>query len=80
MAAMTDEYLQLADYACQRLIHCRWGNDKPTCKDCPAHCYAHEKRQKMQQIMKWVGPRMIIYSPLIAIQHIWQGIIKRPHS
>ena len=37
---MPDEYQHLADFACHRLDHCRYGEQKTACKDCPTHCYA----------------------------------------
>ncbi len=69
---MPPAYRELADYACRRLEHCRWGEEKPACKDCPVHCYAPEKRAMMQEVMRWVGPRMIIYSPGATLRHIGQ--------
>ena len=30
---------ELLTYARDRLNHCKFGNDKPTCKKCPVHCY-----------------------------------------
>ena len=38
--AMPDEYLHLADFACRRLDHCTYGEQKTACKDCPTNwCY-----------------------------------------
>lgn len=67
---MTDEYRELADYACRRLDCCRFGADKPQCKDCPIHCYSPAKRSQIRAIMRWAGPRMLIYDPVAAIRHI----------
>lgn len=68
---MPDEYRQLVDYACRRLDHCRWQEAKPACKKCPVHCYAPDKREAIRKVMRWVGPRMIIYSPIDAIKHLF---------
>lgn len=68
------EYRALSDYACRRLQHCRWGEAKPACKDCPTHCYAPDKRQKMHEIMRWTGPRMLFYSPRATMRHLGQCI------
>ena len=67
-----DEYNALAEYAAQRLEHCRYGEDKPACKVCPVHCYKPEMRERMRRVMRWAGPRMIIYSPLEFFRHILQ--------
>ncbi len=67
-------YAELANYACRRLDHCRFGARKPACKDCPVHCYAPEKRLMMQKVMRWAGPRMLFYSPRATLRHLWQCV------
>ena len=71
------DYERLADYACQRLERCRYKAQKPACKDCPIHCYAPQDREKIQQVMRWAGPRMIFYSPCAALHHIFQCIARK---
>ena len=66
---MTDEYQHLAEFACRRLDHCKYGEKKTACKNCPTHCYAHNEREQIRKIMRWAGPRMIFYSPIEAIRH-----------
>lgn len=61
---------ELTDYAGSRLDHCRYGSRKPTCKKCPVHCYKPEMRERIRTIMRWAGPRMIIYHPVAAIRHL----------
>ena len=67
---MPEEYKLLIDYAHRRLDHCKYGEHKTACKNCPIHCYAPRQRELMRDVMRWMGPRMIIYSPLEAIRHI----------
>lgn len=74
---MSEEYRELADYACFRLDHCRFGEEKPACKDCKIHCYRPEMRGKIREIMRWAGPRMLIYAPKAALRHIIQRIKAR---
>lgn len=74
LTVMPADYQALADYACRRLAHCRWGEEKPACKDCPVHCYAPEMRRKMQEVMRWTGPRMLWYSPRATFRHFWQSL------
>ena len=64
-----DEYMQLIESAHKRLSHCRFGEKKTSCKRCPIHCYAPEKREMMRQVMRWCGPRMIFFHPIITIRH-----------
>ncbi len=64
------EYEELIRYAHHRLDHCRHGEHKPTCKRCKIHCYGREKRQEIREIMRWCGPRMLIYAPIAAVRHM----------
>ena len=68
---MPDEYLHLAEFACRRLDHCKYGENKTVCKDCPTHCYAPKEREQIRKVMRWVGPRMFFYSPIDAIRHLF---------
>ena len=67
---MPEEYQHLAEFACRRLDHCKYGENKTACKDCPTHCYAPTEREQIREVMRWVGPRMIFYSPIEAIRHL----------
>ena len=60
----------LLSYAETRLDKCKFGNEKPTCKKCPIHCYKPDMREKMRTVMRWAGPRMMIYHPIEAIKHL----------
>ena len=62
--------LQLLDYAIERLDRCSYGNDKPTCRKCPIHCYRPAMKSRIKTVMRWAGPRMILYHPLLAIKHL----------
>lgn len=74
---MQGEFELLAEYACQRLDHCQFGENKMSCKKCPVHCYAPQKRQQIQEVMRWAGPRMIVYAPGDTLFHIWCNYAKR---
>lgn len=70
LESVPEEYRRLADYACLRLEHCRFGEKKGACKNCPVHCYAPRQREMIRDVMKWAGPRMLVLSPLDAIRHL----------
>ena len=61
----------LLDYAIQRLEHCRFGEDKPSCTRCPVHCYKPDMREQIRQVMRYSGPRMLLHDPVLAIGHLW---------
>ena len=66
---------ELLNYACSRLDRCRYGEQKPTCKKCPTHCYRAEMKDRIKAVMRWSGPRMILYHPLAAVRHLLREII-----
>ena len=50
---LCEECSALLDYAYQRLDHCKFGEDKPTCKKCPIHCYKPEMKEKIREAMRY---------------------------
>ncbi|WP_238550307.1 nitrous oxide-stimulated promoter family protein [Dickeya dadantii] len=65
-----DYYVKLRDYALNRLQKCYYGENKPACKQCPIHCYQPAKREAIKVVMRWAGPRMLLYHPILAIRHL----------
>lgn len=63
---------ELLDYAHSRLDRCRYGEEKPTCKKCPVHCYRPDMKERVRAVMRWSGPRMMLYHPVAAIKHIYR--------
>jgi hypothetical protein len=64
------ECAELADYADRRLDLCPYGPDKPTCTNCPIHCYRPEPRERMREVMRYAGPRMLAKHPYLAVMHL----------
>ena len=64
---------ELLDYAHSRLDRCRFGEQKTTCKKCPVHCYRPEMKERIRMVMRWSGPRMIIYHPIAASKHLMRS-------
>ena len=65
-----EECSALLNYAYQRLDHCKFGGNKPTCKKCPIHCYKPDMKEHMREAMRYAGPRMMWYHPIAAIKHL----------
>lgn len=72
--AMPEEYERLCQYAEHRLDLCRYGEQKRACRRCPTHCYAASEREQIREVMRWVGPRMLLYMPKEAILYWLQGL------
>ena len=67
---LCDDCSNLLAYAEERLSHCRYGEDKPTCRQCTTHCYKPAMRERITAVMRYSGPRMILHHPLQGIRHL----------
>ncbi|WP_199883751.1 nitrous oxide-stimulated promoter family protein [Anaerosinus massiliensis] len=54
----------------KRLPNCRFGDKKPACGSCRINCYRGDKFKEITQIMRYAGPRMLLYHPILTIQHL----------
>jgi hypothetical protein len=57
-------------YAETKLDRCPYGQDKPTCNNCPIHCYKPDPKEQMKAVMRYSGPRMLLSHPILAIRHL----------
>lgn len=60
----------LINYAHSRLARCPFGEHKTACKHCKVHCYRPDMREKMRKVMRFSGPRMLLYHPWTALLHL----------
>jgi hypothetical protein len=72
------ECRQFLDYAQVRLARCRFGEEKPTCANCPVHCYQRDRREQARVVMRYAGQRMIWEHPLMSLRHWLDGYRKAP--
>jgi hypothetical protein len=77
-ASLCAECQGLLDYAGMRLERCRFGAEKPTCANCPVHCYQHTRREQVKTVMRYAGPRMVWEHPLMSLRHWLDGFHKAP--
>lgn len=75
-ACLCHDCLELHDYAHRRLERCLFGEAKPTCVNCTVHCYKASMRERVRQVMRWAGPRMMWRHPVLAVWHMIAG--RRP--
>lgn len=64
------ECAALDDYARSRSDHCPFMETKTFCSNCRVHCYQKDMREKIREVMRFSGPRMIFYHPVMAIRHV----------
>lgn len=67
--ALCPECAELREYAVARIERCPHMGTKTFCSACPSHCYRPAMREKIREIMRWSGPRMIFYRPITAVRH-----------
>jgi hypothetical protein len=64
---------ELLNYAFARLDRCPFAADKPPCAKCAIHCYKPSLREKVKEVMRFAGPRMLWRHPLLALRHCLDG-------
>ena len=63
------ECASLLEYSTGRLDRCPYGDAKPTCAECPVHCYRPTSREQIRAVMRYAGPRMLLRHPILALRH-----------
>lgn len=61
---------QLADYAKLRSEQCPFMEKKTFCSSSRVNCYRPEMREKIRQVMRYSGPRLILSHPILALWHV----------
>jgi hypothetical protein len=64
------ECRELREYADARLDRCPFGPEKPTCSKCPIHCYKPIMRERIREVMRYAGPRMLNKHPILGLRHL----------
>lgn len=70
---LCEECRALLSYALERIDRCPYQEEKPACSACPIHCYAPAMREKVRQVMRYAGPRMLLRHPILAVLHLLEG-------
>ena len=60
----------LTEYAMMRSDKCPFMETKTFCSNCRVHCYKPEMREKIREVMRFSGPRMIFSHPIMAVRHV----------
>ncbi|SCJ34167.1 Nitrous oxide-stimulated promoter [uncultured Flavonifractor sp.] len=70
--ALCPDCAALAAYAQQRSDRCPFMATKTFCSNCKVHCYKPEMREKIRDVMRFSGPRMLFVHPVAAIRHVME--------
>lgn len=63
------ECRELTEYCDMRTDKCPFMETKTFCSACKAHCYSRDKREKIREVMRYSGPRMLLCHPALAVKH-----------
>ncbi len=77
-ASLCDECADLEAYTRLRLEKCPYGEAKPTCANCPIHCYQPHRREQVRRVMAFSGPRILWRHPVLALRHMRDGSRQAP--
>ncbi|MCI5143741.1 MAG: nitrous oxide-stimulated promoter family protein [Candidatus Electrothrix sp. ATG1] len=68
---------ELLSYAEKSLAHCPFQEGKTTCGKCQVHCYKPSMREQIREVMRTIGPRMLLTNPIMALRHAVDGLRKK---
>lgn len=61
---------ELLIYSNARSEKCPFMEQKTFCANCRIHCYKPEMRERIKEVMRFSGPRILFYHPVITIWHL----------
>ena len=67
---LCDECARLDAYARMRSDRCPFMETKTFCSNCRVHCYQPVMREKIREVMRFCGARMLLHHPVPAIRHV----------
>jgi len=69
-----DNCKEILKYGLGKIENCYYGENKPFCSKCKIHCYKDDMKKKVKEIMRYSGPRIFFYHPLISLKHLISSI------
>lgn len=67
---LCEECGKLNEYARLRSDKCPFMETKTFCSNCKVHCYKTDMRERIREVMRFSGPRMMFHHPIMAIRHV----------
>lgn len=67
---LCEECAKLDEYARLRSDKCPFMETKTFCSNCKVHCYKPDMREKIREVMRFSGPRMLFHNPAAAVRHV----------
>ena len=70
---LCEECAEVLRYAEQRRAFCL-KDPKPFCSHCDTHCYRPDMRERVQEVMRYAGPRSMLHGHAVdGIRHLIEG-------
>jgi len=57
-------------HALDKIDKCVFHQFKTVCSRCKVHCYKKVMRDKIKEVMRFSGSRLLIYHPMLGIKHL----------
>ncbi len=70
---LCDDCRELLAYSEERLDSCPLQDKKTSCTKCLIHCYSQPMRDRVREVMRYSGPKMMAKHPYLAIMHLIDG-------
>lgn len=67
----------LLEYSVAQSNRCPFMEQKTFCSNCRVHCYKPEMRERIREVMRFSGPRMLLCHPGLAVWHLVSGIVEK---
>ena len=74
---LCSECAGLDAYARLRSDLCPFMETKTFCSNCRTHCYRSDMRERIRTVMRFSGPRMILYHPVMALCHMAAALAEK---
>ncbi len=78
--ALCAECKRLLDYAFNKIDRCSYQETKPVCSRCRIHCYRNEMRDDIKKVMRYSGPKVLLFHPMLGVLHLIDRFRPYPES
>jgi len=68
---LCEQCFELHEYSMERLANCKFANEKKFCSQCTIKCYHPKYKDKIKEVMKYSGPRILSHHPVLVIKHMF---------
>lgn len=74
---LCDDCRALTEYADCHTLACPKMAEKTFCSQCKSHCYRQDMRERIREVMRFAGPRIIFHHPIAALRHLYYSKLKK---